>query len=339
MITFFGILGFLLIIYGIVAVIYNKFMAKEYTADLAKHANNPRIYSEPDKPVVLKFWGISILLGFFLFIFSLCIRIVGPQEVGVVVTPGGVNENELHTGWHFVAPWYDVHFMDKTVWVYTCANNTSEGQKANSDAIWAPTKDGIKVGFDVSVSWKIDPTRASFIYANVTENDGGNSGRFLWLEENVIRTKLKSSAALGTSMFTPIEVYSTGRDSLRVIIENRMRKECLAYGVIIEEIDLREVYYNPEYEKSINSKKLAEQEAMRLAEVTKQQEELKKQEAIKKDIAILKAQGESEALKIKGQSITNNPRIIDLEWIDKWDGRLPMYMLGSNTMMMVTPSK
>jgi regulator of protease activity HflC (stomatin/prohibitin superfamily) len=94
-------------------------------------------------------------------------------------------------------------------------------------------------------------------------------------------------------------------------------------------VDLREVFYNEQYETAINNKKLAEQEALRLVEVTKQREELKKQESINKDIEIIKAEGTSKALQIKGQAITANPKIIGLEWINKWDGHLPTYMMGS----------
>lgn len=93
---------------------------------------------------------------------------------------------------------------------------------------------------------------------------------------------------------------------------------------------MREVYYNPEYEKAINNKKLAEQEALRLVEVTKQKEEQLKQAEIEKNIAIQKAEGEAKALQIKGSSINANPKIIQLDWINKWDGKLPVYQLGSS---------
>lgn len=69
-------------------------------------------------------------------------------------------------------------------------------------------------------------------------------------------------------------------------------------------------------------------------EVTKQREEMLKQETINKDIAIQRAMGESEALKIKGQSISGNPKIIMLEWINKWDGTLPKFMSGSSNGIM-----
>lgn len=279
--------------------------------------------------IELPFYVPAIIFGFVMVVLlSLIIR-VGPQEVGVLVKPSGVDDNELHTGWHIIAPWNDVHMMDKTVWVYTCANATNEGAKPNTDAIWAPTKDGIKMGFDVSVSWRIMPSEASWIYQNVTENDGGNSGRYLWLEDNVIRTKLKSAMALTVSNYSPIEVYSTKREEIQNNVIDRMKKEINSYKLILDQIDLREVYYNADYETAINNKKLAEQEALRLVEVTKQKEEQLKQAEIDKNIAIQKSEGEAKALQIKGSSINANPKIIQLEWINKWDGKLPQYMMGN----------
>lgn len=273
---------------------------------------------------------LPAMVGGFLSVLLLSlIVLIDAQQVGVLVTPSGVVDEELHTGWHMVAPWNEVHKMDKTVWVYTCAHATNEGAQPNSDAIWAPTKDGIKVGFDVSVSWRISPNEASWIYQNVTENDGGNSGRYLWLEDNVIRTKLKSALALTVSNYTPIEVYSIKREEIQQRVDERMRKEILPYKLLLDQIDLREVYYNVEYEAAINAKKLAEQEAMRLVEVTKQKEEQLKQAEIEKNIAIQKAEGEAKALQIKGNSLSMNPKIIQLEWINKWDGKLPTYMIGN----------
>ncbi|MGE0078129.1 MAG: prohibitin family protein [Bacteroidales bacterium] len=271
----------------------------------------------------------ALIVGFISVSLLSLIVLIDAQQVGVLVTPSGVVDEELHTGWHVVAPWNSVHKMDKTVWVYTCAHSANEGAQPNSDAIWAPTKDGIKVGFDVSVSWRITPSEASWIYQNVTENDGGNTGRYVWLEDNVIRTKLKSALALTVSNYTPIEVYSTKREEIQQRVEERMRKEILAYKLVLDQIDLREVYYNAEYEAAINAKKLAEQEAMRLVEVTKQKEEQLKQAEIEKNIAIQKAEGEAKALQIKGNSLSMNPKIIQLEWINKWDGKLPTYMMGN----------
>ena len=273
--------------------------------------------------------GASLFFGIVLFVFYLTVTVVGPQEVGVVVGPGGVKEAELHSGWHIVAPWNSVSSMDKTVWVYTFSQKVEEGEKRGGDAIWVSTKDGIKIGLDVSISWRIDPEFGSWIYSNVSENDGGSAGRYLWLEENVIRAKAKSAIALAVSQFTPIEAYSNKREEIRNISFRILQKELMTYHLVLDQIDLREVFYNQDYEKAINEKKLAEQKVLTLIEVTKQKEEELKQAEINKNIAIQKAEGEAKALQIKGSSIASNPKVIQLEWINKWNGALPVYMMGN----------
>ena len=272
--------------------------------------------------------------------------IVPSQKCGVVVTPSGVKQQSYPTGWYFVPFWFKTYEMDKTAQVYTCATRTSvsksdadykeyKDEATQSTTIWTPTIDGIKMGFDISVSWAIDPEMAWWIYDNVSEMDGGAKGRFYWLEENVIKAKLKSSLALTTSKYTPIQVYSDKRQQIQDEVYEKMKSDISFYHLVCKQVDIREVYYNADYERAINAKKLEEQEVMRLVEVTRQKEELRKQEIINKDIAITKAQGEAEALRIQGQSITHNPKIIELEWIKKWDGVLPTYMMGSGQGVML----
>ncbi len=272
------------------------------------------------------------------------------QECGVVVTPAGVKDHTYYTGWHFILPIYKVETMDKTAQVYTCANqvkvdrnsdeyNSYKAASTQSNTIWTPTVDGIKMGFDISASWRIDPEYAWWIYDNVSEQEGKLNGRFYWLEENVIKAKLKSALALTTSKYTPIEVYSNKREEIQQMTFEKMKKDIESYHLILEQIDIREVYYNSDYETAINQKKLEEQKALTLIEITKQKKELEAQALIDKNIAITQAQAEAEALKIKGQSISNNPRIVDLEWINKWDGKLPEYMLGDKNGVMLQMGK
>lgn len=316
MITFFEILAVLGMIYGI----------GSWIAFFITRSNNREDSSS--KILNLPFKTGAIITGFTALILLSCIVRIGAQDVGVVVTPGGVRETELHTGWHLVAPWNNVYHMDKTVWVYTFSNVKESEEQKGDDAIWTPTKDGIKMGMDVSINWRIDPDFASWIYANVSDNDEGLFGRYIWLEENIIRAKTKSALALTVSTFTPIEVYSNKREDIQQMVAHRMKDDLLAYHLILDQVNIREVFYNPEYEKAINSKKLAEQEVLRLVEVTKQKKEQLLQAEINKNMQIEIARGEAEALRIKGNSIAENPKIIELQWIEKWNGSLPQTYLG-----------
>lgn len=286
--------------------------------------------------------GFSTFLAVFMFtvwfLFDFVVVEIDGQDVGVVIAPGGVRETPLYPGWHLVAPWNKVYKMDKTVWVYTFAASKDEGHKKSADAIWTPTKDGIKMGFDLSISWQIEAAQAPWIYQNVSENDDRKNGRYLWIEENIIRAKTKSALALTVSNFSPIEVYSNKRQEIQDMVFKKLDEELKPYRLMLKQVDIREVFYSSDYENAINQKKLAEQEVLRLVEVTRQKEEQLKQATINKDIAIQEAEGQAKALQIKGSSINQNPKIIQLEWINKWNGQLPTYMLGSGQNVMLNLS-
>ena len=266
MLTFIKILAILAIGYWVAAAITNKIHGEKV---LPNHLS-----------ILLSGIVTAIVLSF--------VAVIPAQECGVVVTPGGVKHESYKTGWHMVMPWYKVIKMDKTVQVYTCANLGSQTDASSNDlrmtdtkknsvqgtTIWAPTIDGIKMGFAISASWKIDEEYAWWIYDNVSELDDSSNGRFLWLEENVIKPKLKSALALTASKYTPIEVYSNKREEIQALTHEKMKKDIAEYHLILEQIDIREVYYNQEYENSINQKKLEEQKALTLIEITKQKEEL-----------------------------------------------------------------
>ena len=277
----------------------------------------------------LKYGSISLVFGVLGIIVSSMITVIDAQSTGIVVKPNGVDDEELHTGWHFIWPWNDVYKMDKTIWIYTFAQQVGEGQQAHEDAIWAPTGDGFKLGYDISVTWKIDPDKASWIYANVSEQDGDDASRYKWIEQNIIRAYTKSALTSCTKNYNVIEGYSTKRDSIQKQTFKILSEEIATKGLILEAVNIREVHYNSGYEKAINDKKLAEQEALRLVDVTKQKNELLTQAKIEKDIVIQRAEGEAKALQIKGNSITSNPRIIELELINRWNGIMPTTLITS----------
>jgi len=333
MFGFLAFISFLLMsfsIYNVVANRINKARKERNEKNTDKYNRESLLWSMSFFSKTLPIWIVSFVI---FFIVSLWLVTVDGQQVAVVVTPSGVDNQELHTGWHLVMPWYNVFYMDKTYWVYSFTNDDKEGERPTADAIWCPTKDGIKMGFDLSVTWRISPDEASWIYSNVSEQD---EERYLWIEENIIRPKIKSVMPLTVSKFNPIECYSYKRQEIQNEIFDVVKAELKdQFKLDVLKVDIREVFYNPEYERAINEKKLAEQKALTLIEVTKQQRELLTQEEIKKNIEITKAEGLARALQIKGQSISNNPKIIELEWVNKWNGQLPTYMMGNDSGVLI----
>lgn len=91
--------------------------------------------------------------------------------------------------------------------------------------------------------------------------------------------------------------------------------------LIIEDIVLENITLSKELESAIESKMVQEQEAAK-ARFTQQKSQ------IEADTAIIKAKGEAEAIRIRGQALQDTPGLIQLQIVEKWDGRSPLVIGG-----------
>jgi prohibitin 2 len=91
--------------------------------------------------------------------------------------------------------------------------------------------------------------------------------------------------------------------------------------LIIEDIVLEDITLSRELESAIESKMVQEQEAAK-ARFTQQKAQ------IEADTAIIRAKGEAEAIRIRGQALQDTPGLIQLQIVEKWDGRSPLVIGG-----------
>jgi Membrane protease subunits, stomatin/prohibitin homologs len=98
-------------------------------------------------------------------------------------------------------------------------------------------------------------------------------------------------------------------------------REKIAELLIIEDIVLENITLSKELESAIESKMVQEQEAAK-ARFTQQKAQ------IEADTAIIKAKGEAEAIRIRGEALRDNPGLIQLQIVEKWDGRSPLVVVG-----------
>lgn len=92
--------------------------------------------------------------------------------------------------------------------------------------------------------------------------------------------------------------------------------------LVIEDIVLENITLSKELEAAIESKMVQEQEAAK-ARFTQQKSQ------IEADTAIIKAKGEAEAIRIRGEALRDTPGLIQLQIVEKWDGRSPLVIGGS----------
>ncbi len=92
--------------------------------------------------------------------------------------------------------------------------------------------------------------------------------------------------------------------------------------LIVEDIVIQNIDLTHELEAAIEAKMVQEQEAAK-AKFTQQKAE------IEATTAIIKAKGEAESIKIRGEALKLTPAFIDLQIVEKWDGKSPL-VIGGN---------
>jgi prohibitin 2 len=99
-------------------------------------------------------------------------------------------------------------------------------------------------------------------------------------------------------------------------------REKIGTILIVEDIVVENITLSPELEAAIESKMVQEQEAAK-ARFTQQKAQ------IEADTAIIRAKGEAEAIRVRAEAIRDNPGLIQLQIVEKWDGKAPLVISGS----------
>lgn len=104
------------------------------------------------------------------------------------------------------------------------------------------------------------------------------------------------------------------------------------YPVSITNFQMINIDYSDQFENAIEKKVVAEQAALEEANKTKQVEQKAKQQ-------ITSAKAEAESMRIRANALTNNPKLVNYEFVQKWDGKLPQIMTGDSMPILMNLNK
>jgi prohibitin 2 len=93
--------------------------------------------------------------------------------------------------------------------------------------------------------------------------------------------------------------------------------------LIVEDIVIQNIELTKELETAIEAKMVQEQEAAK-AKFT----QVKAQ--IEADTVVIKAKGDAESIRIRGEALKQTPAFIDLQIVEKWDGKAPLVVNGGS---------
>jgi regulator of protease activity HflC (stomatin/prohibitin superfamily) len=250
---------------------------------------------------------------------------VESSERGVVrtVRAGGVRPDPLAPGLHWILP------VVEQVVTYSISNQTytmsaviGEGQVQNDDSIRARTKDGQEVIIDASVIYQADPAKVVQLHI-VWQN------RY---EDGFVRPEARGIIRDAISQYGVEEVVSTKRAEIIQIISDGLVASLAANNLRLVDFVLRDIHFSEGYAQAVEQKQIAEQQAQQAAltvEQKKQEAEQARQVAQgQADAAVIAAQGaaesqiiqaeaQAEANELIGQSLQQNPEILQYQYILK----------------------
>jgi regulator of protease activity HflC (stomatin/prohibitin superfamily) len=266
------------------------------------------------KQKLMKTIGAGVLVFFTLtFLFFSCERI-DAGHVGVKVNQYGDNKGVSDvvevTGMVFYNP------ITHSIYEFPTFIQHKEYTGENSFVV--NSKDGSEFHVSPIINYSVQRDKVPQIFAKYRRS-------LEQIEEGFLKTAVFDAFRLATNVYTADELISNRQKfeiEVRRILDGELGKE----GFIITQFTSNLLY--PEtFKKAIEAKNNAVQGALMAENKVKQAEaEAKIKVATAQGNAqamLTSAKAEAEANSLKQKTIT--PMLLQLEWINKWDGKLPVY--------------
>lgn len=245
---------------------------------------------------------------------------VAPGYQGIMVNTLGENKGEMYqvtTGRYWVGPRKELHVFPTFNQNYVWTQDAQEGSP-NDESFTFPV-DGLVVGLDVGIEYSLEPDRIIDIFT--TYRRGVNE-----LTDVTIRKAVRDSINDLASEYDMDSLVEQGASALVDAAFEEVRDYFAPQGIIIHSLSLVSAPRYPDsVVRSIEAKIEATQRAVqRENELREAQAEAAKQVAQAQgqaDSLLISATAEAEANRIKTASLTT--QIIQMEWIQKWNGQLP----------------
>lgn len=264
---------------------------------------------------------------------------VPPGNVGVKVYllggAKGVDSVELGVGRYWIGFNEELHLFPTFTQNHVWTRASTEGS-INDDSFKFQTVEGMTVGADVGISYAIDPAKVTKIFQKYRKGVDEITDIYL---RNMVRDAFVTEASTRQIQ----DVYGAGKAKLIKDVEKRVRGLCDEIGINVEKIYLiGELRLPTTVMKALNAKIEATQKAQQreneIQQTKAEAEKVREEAKGRADAILFVAKAEAKAIKLKGNALKNNPHVVQLSAIDKWDGVLPK-MNGASAIPFLDVSK
>lgn len=244
-------------------------------------------------------------------------EVVGPGRYWV-----GLNEDL------FLFPTFTQNF----VWT-----QDSQPGSETDESISFQTVEGMSVNADIGISYAIDPAKVSEVFQKYRKGVGEITDMYL---RNMVRDALVKAAS-----DQPIEtVYGRGKTELIAEVEEEVRRQVSPIGINVERVYwIGDIRLPQAVINSINAKiqatQIAQQRENEVAAAKAEADKAVAQARGESESRLMMAKAEAEAIRIKAEALRENPKLVELNAVEKWDGKLPVNMYGSSPLPFLNVQK
>ncbi len=172
----------------------------------------------------------------------------------------------------------------------------SRGDHAVDDPVEFKTTDGNDIRVNVTIAWRIDPNKAPQLLQRVGHSTND-------IRDKLVRPACRTYVRDAFNELHSEEFYNTDqRNQKGNKAKDKLNQELGPEGIVVEQVIVGQYYLNPEYQKVIHDRKIAEQNAERLKSEAQavEAEQSRNLEKSKGDVQVQVAQskGESEQIRI-----------------------------------------
>ena len=242
-----------------------------------------------------------IIIGAFVLMFvSSAFGTIGAGERGVLLQFGAVKDKVFDEGLYFKIPFIQqVQKMDVKI--------LKDEVPAS-----AASKDLQVVTSIIALNYHLAPESVNKVWQELGKN----------YNTRIIAPSIQESVKAITARFTAEELI-TKREEVKEQIKTNLAERLSERFIVVDEFNIIAFEFSPAFNQAIEAKVTAEQLKLK---ADRDLERIK----IEKEQIIVAAQGKAEAIRIEAQALMQNPKVVELRWIEKWDGKVPTYWGNAN---------
>ena len=250
-----------------------------------------------------KYFGMPIAVLCLLVLFIILCNpfvMVGPGERGIKIRLGEVQPEVYGEGLHFICP-----FIQK----FRTMDIKTQKDTLNTSVY---TKDIQQARIAYVINYNIQPSKVNKLFQEVGLDY--SSKILIPVVEGTIKDIIGKWNA---------QDLIANREKATDEILMKLQKQLSGNYINVTDFQITDINYSSAFEKAIEEKVTAEQEALKAKNKTVQVEEEAKQK-------VIAAEAEAKSMAIRARALSQNKSLVEYEAVQKWDGKMPQYMMGNS---------